>query len=157
MAATTGGAMFEPGTQGGEGIQGIIMTGGSAASRRRGSGLPAGSVVVRVRDLDIAAAPALRERLISMLRPGTRLLVLDLSHVLSCDPAGLAVLIGAQRRARPHGIVMRLVAPSRPVAELLHSTGLERWLTVCPDLAGALAQGSSEPAGVVAAPQALAG
>ena len=74
--------------------------------------------------LDIAAAPALRERLIGMLYPGTRLLILDLSRVPSCDPAGLAVLIGTQRRARLLGIVVRLVAPSLPVAKLLRLTGL---------------------------------
>jgi anti-anti-sigma regulatory factor len=31
-----------------------------------------------------------------MLHPGTRLLILDLSQVRSCDQAGLAVLIGIQ-------------------------------------------------------------
>ena len=33
---------------------------------------------------------------------------------------------------------MCLVAPSPPVAELLHSTGLDRCLPICPDLPGAL-------------------
>lgn len=91
-----------------------------------------------------------------MLRPGTRLLVLDLSRVVSCDPAGLAVLVGTQRRARLRGIVVRLVAPSVPVARLLHSTGLDRCLTVAPDLPGALAMGRCEPAGAGAALQVLA-
>ncbi len=79
-------------------------------------------------------APALRERLIGLLHPGTRLLVLDLSLVSSCDSAGLAVLIGAQRRAQVLGIVMRIAAPSVPVAKLLRLTGLDRSLTICPDL-----------------------
>lgn len=120
--------------------------------------LLAGWTVVRLDgDLGIAAAPALRERLTSLLRPGTRLVILDLSRVRSCDMAGLAVLIGTQRRAREQGIVMRLVAPSLPVAELLHSSGLERYLTVCPDLPGALGWRWCEPPGAAAAPQALAG
>jgi anti-anti-sigma factor len=89
-------------------------------------------------DLGIVAAQALREVLISALRPGTRLLAIDLSRVQSCDSAGLAVLIGTQRRAREEGIVVCLVAPSPPVAELLHSTGLERCLTICPRLSGEL-------------------
>ena len=58
-----------------------------------------------------------------MLHPGMSLLVLDLSRVPSCDPAGLAVLIGTQRRARLLGIVVRLAAPSLPVAKLLRLTG----------------------------------
>jgi anti-anti-sigma factor len=61
--------------------------------------------------LDFAAAPALREHLIDVLHRGTGMLILDLSKVLSCDSAGLAVLIGTQRRARLLGTTMRLRAP----------------------------------------------
>lgn len=63
-------------------------------------------------DLDIAATPVLRERLLSMLGPGVRLLVIDLSGVAFCDVSALAVLIGMQRRARGLGITVRLAAPS---------------------------------------------
>jgi len=134
------------------------MTGLGVVPRHRRSEPTAGSTVVRLRgDLGIAAAPALRERLTSALRPGTRLLVLDLSRVRSCDPAGLAVLIGTQRRARRHGIVVRLVAPSLPVTEQLRATGLESYLTVCPDLPTALVRGRCAPAGTAAPPQVLAG
>jgi anti-anti-sigma factor len=115
------------------------MTSVGATSRRTGSrseaGRPAARIIVRLRGaLDVAAAPALRERLIGLLHPGMRLLVLDLSRVPSCDPAGLAVLIGTQRRARPLGILVRLAAPSLPVAKLLRLTGLDRSFTICPDL-----------------------
>jgi anti-sigma B factor antagonist len=86
-----------------------------------------------------------------------RLLVLDLSQVPSCDTAGLAVLIGAQRRARLLGIVMRLAAPSPPVAKVLRLTGLDRSLTICPDLSSALAVERPEPAQVVPSTQVLDG
>jgi anti-sigma B factor antagonist len=87
------------------------MTSVDVASRHTGSspgaGPPAARTIVRLSGaLDVAAAPALRERLIGMLHPGMRLLVIDLSRVLSCDPARLAVLIGTQRRARPLGIMI---------------------------------------------------
>ena len=122
---------------------------------RSGTGLPADRTIVRLRGaLDVAAAPALRERLIGLLHPGASLLVLDLSRVPSCDSAGLAVLIGAQRRAKVLGIVMRLAAPSVPVAKLLRLTGLDRSLTICPDLRSALAAGRHEPANP--SPQVLA-
>jgi len=125
---------------------------------RPGTDLAAARTIVRLRGaLDVAAAPALRERLIGMLHPGMRLLVLDLSRVPSCDPAGLAVLIGTQRRARLLGIVMRLADPSLPVAKLLHLTGLDRSLTICPDLPGALARERHEPANAAPAPPVLAG
>ena len=117
---------------------------------------PSGSTIVSLRHgLDFAAAPALRERLNDMLHRGTDLLILDLSQVPSCDTAGLAVLIGAQRRARLLGITIRLVAPSLPVTEVLDSTGLTRSFTICPDLSGALAQERDEPAGLASAPAVL--
>jgi anti-anti-sigma factor len=101
---------------------------------------PTSTTVMRLDgDLGLATASALRLRLMNALRPGTTRLVLDLSRVQSCDPAGLAVLISTQRHAAECGIVVLLAAPSPPAAELLHSTGLERYLTVCPDLPGALA------------------
>jgi anti-anti-sigma factor len=80
--------------------------------------------------LDVAAAPALRERLSGLLQPGTGLLVLDLSLVSSCDSTGLGVLIGAERRARVLGIEIRLAAPSVPVTKLLRLTGLDRNFTI---------------------------
>jgi anti-anti-sigma factor len=100
---------------------------------------PSGRTIIRLQSqLDFAAAPALRERLIKVLHRGSDLLVLDLADVRSCDASGLAVLIGTQRRARLLGIVMRLVAPSPSVAKVLRSTGLDRSFTIYPDLSGAL-------------------
>jgi anti-anti-sigma factor len=138
------------------------MTIAGATSRQTGSrpgaGPPAARRVVRIRGaLDVAAAPALRERLIGLLHPGLRLLVLDLSGVAYCDSAGLAVLIGTQRRARRLlGIVVLLAAPSLPVAKLLRLTGLDHSLTICPDLSSALAVQRHEPAKAVPAAQVLA-
>ncbi len=116
------------------------MTRASTVTTAQRPDPPASTAVVRLdSDLGLAAASALRLRLLSALRPEVKRLVLDLSRVRSCDPAGLAVLISTQRHAAEQGIVVLLAAPSPPVAELLHSTGLERYLTVCPDLPGALA------------------
>lgn len=80
--------------------------------------------------LDLAAAPKLREQLIDVLHRGTDLLILDLSRILTCDAAGLAVLIGTQRRAKLLGTEMRLLAPSLPVTKVLRSTGLYRSFTI---------------------------
>jgi anti-anti-sigma factor len=108
------------------------------ATRQRPD-LPTSTTVLRLDgDLSLAAASALRLRLASALRSATKRLVLDLSSVQSCDPAGLAVLISTQRQAAERDIVVLLAAPSPRVVELLHSTGLERYLTVCPDLPGTL-------------------
>jgi anti-anti-sigma factor len=110
--------------------------------------VPSGDhTVVSLRaSLDFAGAPALREQLIDVLRQPMELLVLDLSRVPAGDAAGLAVLIGAQRRARLLGIAMCLVAPGLAVSKALRTTGLARSFTVYPDLAGALAAERRDPA-----------
>jgi anti-anti-sigma factor len=137
------------------------VTGEPAAAGEGGSQpgaeAPAVRTIVRLHDaLDATTAPALRERLIGGLHPGTRLLILDLSGVPSCDSAGLAVLIGAQRHAHRLGITLRLAAPSVPVAKLLRRTGLDRNLTVCPDLRSAVEMDLPEPARTPPATQILA-
>ena len=76
------------------------------------------------------------------------LLILDLSHVPSCDAVGLAVLVATQRRAGLLGITMRLAAPSLPVSKALSSTGLKRHFAICAELSGALATERPEPAGL---------
>jgi len=111
-----------------------------AAVRDPRAAPPAGRTIVRLRGaLDIASAQELRERLIDVLHRRASLVIIDLSHVPSCDATGLAVLISTQRRARLLGSVMLLAAPSPPVAKVLRSTGLHRCFTIYPDLRGALA------------------
>jgi anti-anti-sigma factor len=71
------------------------MISADATFRHPGTAPPADRTIVKLRGaLDVAAAPALRERLIGVLHRGASLLILDLSRVPSCDAAGLAVLIG---------------------------------------------------------------
>src|SRR5918999_3055004 len=88
--------------------------------------------------LDATTSPSLREHLLDVLRPGMRLLVLDLSQVWFCDAAGAAVLIGAQRRAVTLGIAVRLAGPRSRVAKVLRSTGLDRRLAIHSTLSDAL-------------------
>jgi anti-anti-sigma factor len=107
-----------------------------------------GRSIVRLRGpLDFGAAKELRERLIDVLHRGANPLIIDLSRVPSGDEAGLAVLIGTQRRARLLGSETLLAAPSPPVAELLRVSGLYRHFTVYPDIPAALAHASSPRAG----------
>jgi anti-anti-sigma factor len=95
---------------------------------------PGHTIVALTGTLDAAAAPALREHLIGKMRHSGRLLILDLREVASADAAGLAVLIGTQRRAARLGITLRLAAPGPQVAELLRATEFDRTLFVHPAL-----------------------
>jgi anti-anti-sigma factor len=88
-------------------------------------------------DLDIATAPALRERLLNVFSPGMRLLIIDLSGVSFCDVSALAMLVGTQGRARRLGITVRLAAPRSQMAKLLRVTGLDGYFTICATLADA--------------------
>ena len=61
---------------------------------------PDGAVIVAIGgDLDIASAPAVRERLLSLLRPGACRLVIDMSAVRYAHASGLAVPVSIRRRA----------------------------------------------------------
>jgi len=96
-------------------------------------------------ELDIACAPALREQLLGLLRPGSSRLVIDLSKVSHCDASGLAVLIGTGRRARLLGGFLRLAAISPQVDQALHITGLRRHLGVFPTVRAATGQPAEYP------------
>src|SRR5580658_8902524 len=83
-------------------------------------------------ELDIANAPALREQLLGLLRPGSSRLVIDLSKVSFCDATGLAVLVSTARRAKLLGGFLRLAAVSPQVRQVLEITGLHRHLANFP-------------------------
>jgi anti-anti-sigma factor len=92
-----------------------------------------GAVMVALRgDLDIASAPAVRERLLSLLRPGDCRLIIDMSAVRYADASGLAVLVSTQRRAVLLGGGLRLAALRPEVAGVLTANGLSRHLTAYP-------------------------
>jgi anti-sigma B factor antagonist len=90
-------------------------------------------------ELDIATAPALREQLLSLLRPGSSRLIIDLSKVTYCDSSGLAVLVGTGRRARLLGGSLHLAAASSQTRQILQLTGLGRYLPVFPTVSAAAA------------------
>jgi len=85
-------------------------------------------------DFDLATTPLLRDRLLSVLAAGGRLLIIDLSGVSFFDASALTVLIGTQRRARVLGMTVRLVAPRPQLAKLLRITGLDSTFRICATL-----------------------
>lgn len=75
-------------------------------------------------ELDLATGPVLRAHLDERLtvRDGRVRIIVDLTHVTFCDPAGLGVLVGAHRRARQQGHMLRLVCPQGRVLRFLRLT-----------------------------------
>ena len=87
------------------------------------------SVVSVAGDLDLTSAPALRSEIVRLVAEGTTRVVLDLSGVEFCDSVGLGALVGAQKRLRARGGVVRLAACSAPVRRVLELTSLDRAMT----------------------------
>jgi anti-sigma B factor antagonist len=90
-------------------------------------------------ELDIVAAPAVRERLLSLLRPGVSRLVIDMSAIRYADASGVAVLGSTQRRAVLLGGTVLLAGPQPEVARVLAVTGISRRLKIYPTIQAALA------------------
>ncbi|WP_165966251.1 STAS domain-containing protein [Actinomadura sp. 7K534] len=77
-------------------------------------------------DLDAASTPVLRERLYAALRDCGVYVTVDLSDVTSCDASGLAMLVGARRRAEATGATLTLARLRPQPTDLLRVTGLHR-------------------------------
>jgi anti-anti-sigma factor len=96
-------------------------------------------------ELDIASVPALRDQLLSLLRPGSSRLVIDLSRVSFCDASGLEVLVSTARRARLLGGFLRLAAVSPQAGHVLNITGLHRHLATFPTVRAAATGARTAP------------
>jgi anti-anti-sigma factor len=88
-------------------------------------------------ELDIATTAAFRNRILATLNNTTTPVIIDLSGVSFCDASGLAVLVGARRRATLLGLTIILAAPRPHMRKLLGITGLDRAFTIHPTLASA--------------------
>lgn len=94
---------------------------------------PAQKIIELHGEIDIAEAPALRERLnlaLDAIAERHGRFIIDLTGVTFFDASGLAVLIGVQRRARRLDVPMCLAAPGPQVRRILRITGLDRSLVV---------------------------
>jgi anti-sigma B factor antagonist len=99
--------------------------------------MPGHTVLTVSGELDIATTAALRVQINKVLMDTTTPLIIDLSGVSFCDASGLALLVGAQRRARLDGRTVVLAGPRPNVYKLLHITGLDRAFTIHPTLVAA--------------------
>lgn len=92
------------------------------------------TVVAPAGPLDVATAPALRQRLIEVQLPPATRLVLDLERVEFIDSFGLAVVIGALKRARSSDGALVVRCTRERTLSLLALTGLDGVLDVVADL-----------------------
>ena len=75
-------------------------------------------------EIDVATAPALRERLQELVGDTTPTVVVDLSAVSFLDSTALGVLVGAHKRCREAGGQLRLVITEPRILKVFEITGL---------------------------------
>jgi anti-sigma B factor antagonist len=113
----------------------------NAVSRvTRDPGAAGWAVITVTGDLDIVAAPRLREEPLDAISNGNARLLLDLTGATFLDSTGIGVIVGAHKRLRAQGGDLRVAAASRAILEPLRITGLHRVLRPYPSLEAALAE-----------------
>ena len=78
--------------------------------------------------LDMASAPAFRERVKQLVEGGSHHLVVDLGEVSFVDSSGLGAVIGGLKVTRQFGGDLRIARPNQQVRLVLELTSLNRLL-----------------------------
>jgi anti-sigma B factor antagonist len=77
-------------------------------------------------EIDVATAPRLREKLVSLVADGHHRIIVDLDQVDFLDSTGLGVLVGALKRVRTHDGELALVCTKPRILKGFEITGLTR-------------------------------
>ena len=75
-------------------------------------------------EIDMYAAPRLRELLIDLVAKGTCQLIVNLDQVGFLDSTGLGVLVGGLKRVRVHDGSLDLVCTQQRILKIFRITGL---------------------------------
>ena len=89
---------------------------------------PAGLVVAVSGELDIATAPALRDRLDTAIKDGRQRLVVDLRAIDFLDSVALATIVHARKELPEQGRLALVVEPGSYVMLIFQSSGLDKML-----------------------------
>jgi anti-sigma B factor antagonist len=90
-----------------------------------------GCAVIAVEgEIDLMAAPRLREALIASVVEGHQRVVVDLTATEFLDSTGLGALVAGLKRIRAHGGDMRVVCTSARVSKVFEITSLDKVLSL---------------------------
>jgi anti-sigma B factor antagonist len=107
---------------------------------------PSGYTVVAVSgEIDVYTAPALREKLISLVDDGTYEIIVDMEAVEFLDSTGLGVLVGGLKRVRNHEGWIDLVCTNNRILRVFKITGLSKVFAIHDSVADAVAKHKEQP------------
>jgi anti-anti-sigma factor len=100
------------------------------------------AIVTLPEQIDASNAGQVREELLAVINQGATELVADMTATLSCDYGGADALVRAYQRAAVSGTQLRLVVTAPVVRRILEVNGLDRLISIYPDLESATTAGS---------------
>jgi anti-sigma B factor antagonist len=115
-------------------------------SRERSRGLPVATAVpVLPAEIDVSNADRVAGELFAAIKPGTRVVIVDMTLTTFWDSSGLRAIAQAHDRAQAQGAELRLVTASPGVLRVLAVTGLDAVVPVYSRLDDALAAAPGGP------------
>jgi anti-sigma B factor antagonist len=100
----------------------------------------ADSIVIKLQgEVDLYAAPELKDHVNRAIESGKTKLILDLSEATFIDSTTLGILVSGMKRLRPRGGMLAVLCPDPTMARIFDITGLNRMFSVHDTLEGALA------------------
>jgi anti-sigma B factor antagonist len=108
--------------------------------------LSGGAGIIELRgEMDLHAAPELKERLLAMIENGATQIICDLSSATFIDSTTLGVLVLARKRLAPRDGALSVVCPNPAMAQVFELVGLDRIFQVHARLGDAFAALESAP------------
>jgi anti-anti-sigma factor len=89
--------------------------------------------------IDAANVGQIREELLGIINRGAAVLIADMTATVSCDYGGADALMRAYQRASVSGTQLRVVVTAPVVRRVLEVSGLDRLISIYPDLGAATA------------------
>lgn len=99
----------------------------------------AAGVAVLPAEIDISNADRVAGELFAAIKPGVRVVIVDMTLITFCDSSGVRAIAQAHDRAQAQGADLRLVTAAPGVLRVLAVTGLDAVVPVYPRLDDALA------------------
>ena len=100
------------------------------------------AIVTLPEHIDASNAGQVREELLAVINRGAAVLIADMTATVSCDHGGADALVRAYQRGAVSGTQLRLVVTAPVVRRILEVNGLDRLISIYPDLESATAAGT---------------